>query len=164
MPSRYIIDQDELQRACDYLGLTLPVVIRFRNYKHCSARYKNTQWDKKRGVIHRIDVTTYAPYCGYLDACILHELTHAQQCEKFGQHQFSQMYSNQLADIGLDGSAIAVGKTLNRDYEQIRFEQEAMRNEHLRSMFHITKHADGTTMRRTFKMSNLNLTELIDEL
>lgn len=138
-----------LQEACDFLGIKRPVRIVPTAMKHALGRYHGlgrTGPTSRKRVLHEpVHHITVAADLGPQRASrtILHELTHAAQCERYdtGDH----LAANAHYDIAYTAQANVAGlhtRAANKwtaddlvSYGRIAFEREAIENEALVNHF-----------------------------
>jgi hypothetical protein len=122
--SLYKIDKEAVEDACDFLGIRQQVKV-FIRYLHGAAHWG---WCPE---YHRIVVNPYL-IPEEAEAAVWHELTHAQQMERFGSHDIYVMfYNRQFARSGLTKEVLKRPLTVEETaaYRSIPLEAEAYERE-----------------------------------
>lgn len=76
----WVIDQDEVIKAMDMLGIEMPVHIRYMTGKYRYGTHKETKTH------HKITLDQTTPF-GVANFTLWHELVHAMQAERFAKEK-----------------------------------------------------------------------------
>jgi hypothetical protein len=120
--TRFRVLHERVDDAARQLGLTMPVRVFVRGYRHYTGRYIGLH-----DGVHHIGVSSYLP-ARLASRALWHELTHAAQVEQLGgEAAFTTRWWAEMAAAGLTRRQASRGE--GRAYDRTPLEREARVNE-----------------------------------